>query len=107
MTESRGRIRVRLGFTQEESTILRQFCGQLGLSPEQFCKRAVFYAVNDSYRRAAQMQAAQAERVTTVEEKKDVGATETAISTGDSSGGTQVATNVDSSALADKETGTD
>lgn len=46
------RLKVQLKFPNKEAEVVRQFCHEIGMSVEEFCKRAVYYSINDSYKRA-------------------------------------------------------
>lgn len=49
-------LKVRLKFNETQRVAILDFCEQLDMQVEEFCKRAVIYAMNDSYNRARKMQ---------------------------------------------------
>lgn len=52
------KLKVRLQFSDQERQAIDHFCSQIGVSIEHFCRQSVFYAIKDSYRRAAEMEKA-------------------------------------------------
>jgi hypothetical protein len=46
------KLKVALEFPATEADVIRQFCGEIGMNVTEFCKRAVYYSINDSYKRA-------------------------------------------------------
>lgn len=46
------RLNVNLKFKDAERKEIVKFAQEIGLGVDEFCKRAVFYAINDAYRRA-------------------------------------------------------
>jgi hypothetical protein len=45
-------MKVRMKFNDEERVKVQQFATAVGLDVDTFCKQAVFYTINDAYRRA-------------------------------------------------------
>lgn len=50
------RLHIRLKFNDAERLEINKFSREIGMLPDEFCKRAVFYAINDAYRRAEEVQ---------------------------------------------------
>lgn len=50
------KLKVRVEFPSEQADTVRHFCKEVGMTAEEFCRRAVLYAMNDSYRRAQEEQ---------------------------------------------------
>lgn len=51
-------MKVVLKFNDKERTQLNEFASQVGMSIDKVCRNAVFYTINDAYRRAAEMEKA-------------------------------------------------
>lgn len=49
------KLKVKLEFSAQEADVIRQFCGEISMGVEEFCKRAVYYSINDSYKRAKEV----------------------------------------------------
>lgn len=48
-------LKVRLVFNKQEEEYISDFCRQIGLPLEKFCRQAVFYSIQESYKRAEQL----------------------------------------------------
>lgn len=48
--------KIRFKLNEDETRHVEAISQKVGLSIHEFCKKAVFYAVNDSYKRAQEMQ---------------------------------------------------
>lgn len=46
------RLNVNLKFKDAERKEILKFAQEIGMGVDDFCRRAVFYAINDAYRRA-------------------------------------------------------
>lgn len=47
---------VKFKLNEEQMTVVQSFAVQVGLSVEDFCKQAVFYAINHATQKAEQLQ---------------------------------------------------
>lgn len=85
-------LKVKLTFTDAQREIIQDFCKQIEMKAEEFCKRSVFYAINKSYEDA--------------EKKLQEGKTsephnaKSGVDTGDTEPGLQAGGDVDTSLLA-------
>jgi hypothetical protein len=46
------KLKVRIDFNDSERVHILNVASQLDMKVDEFCRRAVFYAINDAYRRA-------------------------------------------------------
>lgn len=49
------RLKVRLTFNDQQRQVITDFCKEVSMTAEEFCKRAVFYAINRAYADAEQL----------------------------------------------------
>ena len=80
-------LKVKLSFSDQERVIITDFAKQIGMNVPEFCKRAVFYSINDSYKRAEVLRGQSQDRN----------------SVGDTAEGLSVEQSSDSSTLADQK----
>jgi len=76
------RLHVSMKFNSKEREHIVKFAEEIGLSVDDFCKRAVFYSINDAYRRADMLVAQQSQ-------EKENGITQHDSSSGNSDGNNQ------------------
>lgn len=107
-------LKVKLTFNDREREAITYFCQQIGMPVPEFCKRAVFYSIRDSYRRAEESNHKRAEAAQDpqlpLETEEIVNALYHAsggIDQADTGAGLQSRSDADTSALADPEATSD
>lgn len=59
-------MKIRIVFNDQERQLVNNFCQQLQMPVEIFCKQAVFYSIRDSYKRAQELEKQQQQAPTPV-----------------------------------------
>lgn len=105
------KMKVKLEFSSVEADAVREFCRSLSMKADEFCKRAVIYAMNDSHKKARKLQEAEEARqqLNSLKEAQVNGAHDTAsrIDSADNAEGLQSGGDVDPDTLANTEAAQD